>query len=400
MDNKKFPELRRDEDCTGCMACVNSCRQGALTIKKNDAGFYRPSLDVDKCIRCLLCEKSCPVIDPPQKYKKTDIKVYACWHKDDKIRLKSSSGGAFTALAETILAQGGVVVGAQYADDMTIEHTIVDSAEGLDKLRLSKYAQSKIGYSFSEVQNILSQGREVLFVGTPCQIAGLKGYLRKYYENLICVDMICHGVPSIDMLQAYLKWLEPRFGKICNINFRDKTKGWYDNLRVVKNSEGDRHVLRGTDDSYWVAFNENNNLQESCYHCQMQGFPRCSDITLADFWHIGQKIPFGHKDEIEKGVSMMIVNNPNMKWLIEAASDNMFIEERSLDEAIEGNQSAVRSSNRPISRENIYTDMNKMSFDQLRIKYMEPTKRGKLIKIFRERFPFFIVKLVRLQKQK
>lgn len=401
MENKKIPTLCKDVDCTGCMACINACRFDALTIIKNYEGFYRPSVDKNKCVGCLSCEKSCPVFNPPEKNKEEDIKVYACWHKDDKVRCESSSGGAFTALAETILEQGGVVVGAQYAKDMSIEHVIIDNKEDLSKLRLSKYAQSRIGYVFTEIKNYLSQERRVLFVGTPCQAAGLKGYLRKDYENLVCVDMICHGVPSIDMLQAYLKWLEPKFGKICDVNFRDKSKGWYDSLRVVKNTDDVKHVLRGNDDSYWVAFNvKNNNLQESCYHCNMQGFPRSSDITLADFWHIGQKISFGHKNEIEKGVSMVIVNNPKAYWLIDRSSKFMHIEERSLDEAIAGNQAAVHSSIRPSSRDDIYSDMRLLDFDQFRIKYMKPTVRNRFVKIFRERFPYSIVKLIRLRNQK
>ena len=400
MENKNFPQLCNDRECTGCMACVNACPKQALKIVKNAEGFYRPQLEDSLCIMCGLCEKSCPILTPPMRNKMENIKVYAAWHLDDDIRLRSSSGGAFTALAEVILNKGGIVVGAAYTDDMQIEHIAISNIKDLHRLRLSKYAQSNIGRIFNDIRNYLKNNKQVLFVGTPCQAAGLKGFLRKDYTNLICADLICHGVPSNSILQSYLKWLEPKTGKVCGINFRDKQKGWYDNLRITTNTEGKQKALIGNNDAYWVAFNRNSCLQESCYHCTSQGFPRCSDITFADFWRIGHNIPFGHKDEIEKGVSMIIVNNPQAQWTVDEASRNMFIEERTLEEAIEGNQAAVKSSTRPKTRDLFYKDLASMPFEQFRQKYMKPNFKEQLSKIFRERLPFWLIKPIRLNKQK
>lgn len=400
MENKTLPNLCGDKECTGCLACVNSCNKEALSVIKNEEGFYRWNLDVEKCIGCHLCEKSCPIITPPTRFAQSDIKVFAGWHLDEDIRMQSSSGGAFTALAESILSKGGCVVGAVYTEDMTIEHQIISTYEDLSKLRLSKYSQSKIGSVFTDVKSLLQEGRYVLFVGTACQAAGLKSYLRKDYDNLICTDIICHGVPSIDLLQAYLNWIEPKTGKVEHINFRDKQKGWYDNLRVVRNSEGKVSSMKGDDDAYWVAFNRNNCLQECCYDCKTQGFPRCSDITLADFWRIGHNVPFGHKEEIEKGVSMILVNNSKIQWLVDEARKTMYLEERTFDEALGGNKAGLGKNCRPASRDTIYQELRTLSFEQFRLKYMKPTMKENLVKVFRERLPFSVIKYIRLRQQK
>lgn len=400
MENKRFPNLCSDKDCTGCMACFNACNSSAIRLQTNDEGFYRPVIEKSKCVGCLLCEKSCPILHAPKRNRFEDIKVYAAWHRDEKIRLESSSGGAFSAIAETILNEGGVVVGASYSEDLSIEHIVIDNIEDLKKLRLSKYAQSNIGTIFKLIKKYLIEGRFVLFVGTACQASGLKNYLNKDYDNLICCDIICHGVPSNDFLQSYLKWVTSKYGSINHINFRDKSKGWYDNLRVIRTHDGTRHEMKGQDDAYWIAFSRNNCLQESCYSCKAQGFPRSSDITLADFWRIGHNIPFGHKNEIEKGISMIIVNNPKVLPYLSKFEKIMYMEERSYEEAIMGNKAGIKSSHRPNSRNNFYKDLNEMGFELFRSQYMKPTLKETVVKIFRERLPYSIISFVRLRKQK
>lgn len=400
MENKKLPELCTDKDCTGCMACVNSCTKHALTQIVNDEGFYRPLLNTSICVGCLLCEKHCPILNPIERHKNEDIKVYAAWNLNEQVRLESSSGGAFSALAESVLERGGVVVGAEYTSEMTIQHRMIDNVEDLKYLRLSKYAQSSISEIFIGIKEKLSAGLEVLFVGTACQVAGLHSFLGKKYNNLITADLICHGVPSINFLQTYLEWIGGKIGAVNWINFRDKQKGWYDNLRVIRNDDGECYSMKGINDAYWIAFNRNSCLQESCYNCKVQGFPRCSDITLADYWKIGQRIPFGHKDEIEKGVSLIILNNLEKKWILEQASVKMYIEERTFEEAIGGNQAGVKSSMRPTYRENFYKDLSTMDFDSFIGKYMKPNGKEQLMKFFRERLPFWFIKQIRLSKQK
>lgn len=401
MKNKNLPKLCDDKICTGCLACVNACNNGALTCSTDDEGFYRPRLNTDECVMCGLCESSCPIITPVVRQEKDNLKVYAAWHIDDNVRAKSTSGGVFTALASVILNRGGMVYGAAYTSDLHIEHIGVEDEVGLEKLRLSKYAQSCTDDIFVQVRQRLVEGRMVMFVGTPCQVAGLKNYLHKDYDNLLLVDFICHGVASMDFLHVYIHWLEEKYGKVNNFNFRDKRKGWYDSLRVIEIDDKKEQIIRGGDDNYWVAYNnKNNSLQESCYNCPFQNFPRCSDITIADFWRIGHHIPFGHIDEIEKGVSLIAVNDVKAMTFVDEASTNLYMEERTLQEVIEGNKAAVESSARPVSRDTIYKDIRSMNYEDFYKKYMSTTWKQDAVKIFREYLPFSMIKYIRMRKQK
>lgn len=400
MENKKVPKLCSDKLCTGCMACLNSCNKSAIIQIQNKEGFYRPQLIVDKCVGCLLCERHCPILNPIIRDNTQDVKVYAAWNKDEEIRNQSSSGGAFSAIAETILDIGGVIVGAEYTTNLYIKHTIIYKKADLNRLMLSKYAQSSINDTFVKIKQLLCEEKYVLFVGTACQVMGLHSYLGKKFEKLITADIICHGVPSISFLQSYKKWLEKIYGNIIWINFRDKQKGWYDNLRTVKTSNGNLFSLKGEYDAYWAAFSRNTCLQESCYNCKAQGFPRCSDITLADFWKIGYKIPFEHKKEIEKGISMIIVNSRDKQWVIEKSTDKLYLERRTFEEAIGGNISGIKSCIRPSERENFYNDLITMEFQSFRHKYMKFSRKEWLVKLFREHMPYELIKIIRLTKQK
>lgn len=397
MDNK-LPILCNDETCTGCSACINSCSIGAINLIKNEEGFYRPQIDSDKCVGCLKCEKTCPVINP-KSHPKSLARVYAAWHKNPEIRSHSTSGGAFSAMAETILGKGGIVVGAAYTENMKVEHICIENTHDLKKLRLSKYVQSRIGTVFQEIKAYLRNGRVVLFCGTPCQVSGLKQYIGEN-DNLLCCDFICHGVPSPMMYDKYLQWLESKYGKITHINFRDKRKGWYDALRVLRLENGKEKVLKGKQDSFWVGFNNNNNLQLSCYECKFTGFNRVADITIADFWGIGKSLSFGHKDEIEKGVSMLMANNDKGLKLICDSAERMNIFERSKDEMIARNHTIIRSTRKPAERNVFYSDLNNISYDNMVNKHLTPNIKTKLVKFMREYLPFQIIRLIRLKDQK
>ncbi|MBR1889686.1 MAG: Coenzyme F420 hydrogenase/dehydrogenase, beta subunit C-terminal domain [Alloprevotella sp.] len=398
--NKNLPQLCDTTSCTGCGACVNSCAHQALCLTASAEGFYHQTIDAQRCVGCKLCERSCPVLNPPVRHNTEKLRAFAAWHKDEDIRRESSSGGAFSAFASFVLSQGGCVVGAAYGKDLHIEHIVVETEEELRRLRLSKYSQSFIGGVLSEVKSRLKAGQTVLFTGTPCQVSGLVRFLGRDYTNLITIDLICHGVPSPKFLQKYRESLEPRFGKIDKIDFRNKRKGWYDNLRVVYTENGKSHAMRGHNDAYWVAFSRDTCLMESCYQCRAQGFPRCSTFTLADFWRIGHRVPFGHKDEIEKGISLIIVNDESKVSLLQELTGRLYLEERTIDEAIGGNLSGVQSHHRPSDRSSFYADLEKMSWQGFRQRYLTPNTRERLVKMFRERLPFWLIKRIRLIKQK
>lgn len=396
----KYPQLCDTTTCTGCGACSNACGFHAVAMEPDPTeGFYRPTVDRERCIGCMRCVKACPVLSPLQAHPESDA-VYAAWHRDAEIRRNSSSGGAFSALAQAVLDEGGAVIGAAYAEGLHLRHVVITEPKDLPRLRASKYMQSETGTVFRQALRLLQEGRKVLFCGTPCQAAGLRAFLgAKAYGNLILVDFICHGVPSPLFFRSYLKWLSERYGTLADFRFRDKTRGWYDSLRVAKAEKSS--IMKGKDDCYWVAFNNNdNNLQEICYNCKFLGTKRNADITISDFWGIGRRIPFGHKQEIEKGISMVMVNTPAGADIFERAKRYLSYERRTLEEVVPGNQAMIHSSARPDSRGRFYVDLGAMTFDDFLDKYLIPDRKTRLVKIFREYMPTPLVAFIRTMRQK
>lgn len=392
MTNNKKPELCKQELCTGCGSCDNSCPVNAITMTY-EKGFKYPVIDAEKCIGCLACEKSCPVIKPnplPQTYEEPI--VYAAWNKDAYIREHSSSGGAFSALATYILANGGCVAGAAYDENMYVNHITIDSLDELEKLRGSKYVQCSMNDNYKTVKKKLIEGKRVLFVGTPCQVSGLRSFLKKEYENLICCDFICHGVPSPLLFTDYLKWFENGHNfKTDSFTFRSKKSGWYDALRVANGNI----VAKGKWDAYFLGFNRNITLRESCYNCPSNGVPRKGDITVADFWGIGRKYKFLPMKDIEKGVSLVMLNNDKGKDFFDGAQEFLVCHNRTFEEALAGNKPMIEASSRPRERDTFYTDYEKMDFDKLVKKYFSLSGKGKAIAWLRENSPKCIVVFIR-----
>ena len=192
--------------CSGCGVCEQICPKSAISMTPNNEGFLYPEVDSSLCVECRLCEKTCPVLNAKTSTGFSERKAYAAICSDEKIRLESSSGGMFTVLAEKVIAEGGVVFGAEFDSDFSVRHGWTDSVCGLERFRGSKYLQSRTESSFLECRKFLDDGRKVLYTGTPCQIAGLKAFLKKDYENLFAVDVICHGVPSPALWQKYIKF--------------------------------------------------------------------------------------------------------------------------------------------------------------------------------------------------
>ena len=209
--------------CCGCGVCKQICPKGAIAMKVDEEGFLYPTVDNSKCIKCDLCVKTCPILNKPRTYKV--LETYAAKHKSNEIKLKSSSGGIFTALAETILKEGGVVFGAVFDKDWNIIHTYVDNVLDLDRIRRSKYVQSNTLETFKETKKFLDSGRQVLYTGTPCQIAGLRKFLGKDYNNLLTADIVCHAVPSPAVWQKFLQE-NLDISQIKAINFREKDISW------------------------------------------------------------------------------------------------------------------------------------------------------------------------------
>ena len=268
-------------------------------------GFAYPMVDTSVCIGCGRCETVCPILNPAKE--NSPLAVIGAKNRDESVRRTSSSGGTFFELAKEIISRGGIVYGCALDSELVARHIGVETEEDLSALKGSKYVQSDVGATYREVKKHLIDGREVLYSGTPCQIAGLKNYLGKEYENLLLVDVLCHGVPSPGVFEDYLAYLGEKFGaKPVSVNFRNKEKSWKRLYFDVKFDNGKRYFTFCGYDRYMSMFLNNISLRPSCYDCRFTTVNRQGDITLGDFWGIGRKHP--ERDD-DKGISLIIVNS-------------------------------------------------------------------------------------------
>lgn len=381
-----MPNLASTHSCTGCGACDNICPYDAIELTANQEGFLMPYISYDRCMECKLCEKACPIVNGKKEFLKNGnpSKILAFWSK--RYRTKSSSGGAFSEIAQYVLDINGIVFGASWHEEFKCKHTYAETVKALAELRGSKYVQSTIGDTYKQIKNELTTGRLVLFTGTPCQIAGLKSFLIKPYENLLCVDLVCHGVPSNQLFCNYvakLKKRNPQFNSATGFGFR-QLNGWgiAPSVKLPKSKEN----LTGINDVYMSAFSKGAIFRESCYSCQFNGLNRCGDITIADFWGIGKfGVPFRH--DVSKGVSLIFVNTSKGNNVIRSLTDNgnCFVEERQLDEALRLNHNIVESSKLPDNRKEIIEAFNnpKTTLDEIcnRFNLADNGFKGKVINL-------------------
>lgn len=336
-------------------------------------GFCIPQIDRDACVECGACMRSCHRIEPHTVYNQP-LHTLACWTKNDSDRKKSSSGGAFSVLARKVISEGGVVFGATMDTNLKVKHICIDKTEDIYLLQGSKYVQSYLGDTFKKVKEILATDRLVLFTGTPCHVGGLHTFLCKKYENLITVDMVCHGVPSQRAFDAFCERTQIA-GHCDRVSFRF-TEGWGFQLArelVSPTKPGDSnsaHFVRKPVNPkkawYMRAFNNGLMFNEACYDCAYAVPQRVSDFTMADYWGLGIKDPFNHPTF--KGISMLLINNENA-WKIIQGCPDLFFEERTLEEAIEGNHNLSHNSSRPNGRGTFLADMAVMGQDELVKKY-------------------------------
>lgn len=351
------------ELCTGCMACINVCTHDAIRIIYDSAGFKYPSIRRDVCIECGACKKVCPINSFPKK-EKTRV-CYAVTVKDNTEILLSASGGALTALSSYVLKCKGIVYGCSGKDMQHVRHVRVSKEEDLFQLRGSKYVQSDIGFVYREVKDDLHKGLFVLFVGTPCQVSGLKGYLRIDYDNLITADIVCHGVPSQNILNDNINLYQKHFKRrldISTIHFREKILckdnitrekslkieyGFYFNLKDCQKTEVRNKY---PNDAYILGFIRGLFLRNSCYQCSYACANRVSDFTFADFWGIGDNV----KINIDNGVSAVLVNTPKAEILFEKLKKYICYERRDVQEAINGNGRLQNPTKRHINHDLFY----------------------------------------------
>lgn len=289
-----------DKKCTGCAGCANICPRNAIYMSQDDNGFYKPRIQENKCVKCSLCESICPILNYKEENEKNPD-VYAVM-ADDKIREVSSSGGAFTVLAEYVLEKSGYVVGAAFDKDWEVEHIIVNNKDDLAKLRGSKYVQSRLSsVLFQNIKKILEEDKYVLFSGCPCQVAGLKYFLKKDYDKLILVDFLCSLSPSPKVYKKYLEWIVPDKSNLLKINFRDKSLRGWSCTHTTTTTTG---IIN--DWKFMHSFLSKTIMSEACESCKFATLPRQSDITIADFWGIHK---YKKSLDDKKGTSIFMPNN-------------------------------------------------------------------------------------------
>ena len=334
--------IEKKKDCCGCGACQQVCPKKCIQMVEDKEGIPYPVIDKLECIDCGLCERVCPILNVNQSSIPDSVLTYAASNKNDEQRLSSSSGGMFQLLAEYIIKNEGVVFGAKFNDKWEVVHDKATSLDEIEALKRSKYVQSDIRDSYIEAKRYLNKGYLVLFCGTPCQIAGLRSFLRKEYVNLYCVDFICHGIPSRGIWRKYLQEIQSRStrsvvdGKntvlsslksvpvITGINFREKRKPeyrWQKYGFVVRGfspSKGEKNSVLWSyyafDDVYMRSFLHDYILRPSCYACRFRNGGGNSDITLADFWGI-EKVCNDPDFISDKGTSWVIIHNEKGKDL-------------------------------------------------------------------------------------
>lgn len=314
-------KITKKKKCNGCYSCINACPKNCIKMQIDDEGFEYPVVDEVKCVHCGICDKVCPELNKPKESEKIQD-IYVGYALDKDLVLKSSSGGVFALLAMETLQKQGVVFGVTI-DENVAKHIFIEDISELDRILKSKYVQSKVGNSYSQAKQFLEKKREVLFCGTPCQIAGLKKYLNKDYENLICVDFICHGVPSQKVLDSYLHYvtdINQEDSEIIDVKFRTKTAGWENYGILTTFASNKTYEQTGIKDFYFKGFLNDITLRPSCYYCGFKGINRCSDITLADAWGVN----YYNKEMYNKdGVSLVIIQTKKGKKIFDRITKNL-----------------------------------------------------------------------------
>ena len=362
--------------CCGCNACGDVCAHGAITFKADIEGFWYPVVDKAKCVDCGLCEKVCPElhIDELKKNDNNPPVTIAAINKNMRVRWDSTSGGAFSALAEVMYGMGGYVSGAVYDDNFLVHNYISNNPGDLARLRSSKYLQSNAEGLYKEIRELLRKGEKVLACGTPCQMAALRSFLHKDYENLIIVDFICRGVNSPKVYRKYLDSLERKYGgKVVYVKAKNKELGWRNLTRKVVFDNGKVYYGVRMDDDFRRGYHTNVFCRPSCYACRYKGFPRMADITIADYWGI-EKVDKNLDNNI--GTSMILLNSKKGERYFEMAKQRMEWEQTNFESILPGNV-ALRLPIEPakIDRRQFFEDLDRGTFDDVVAKYF-PLKPG------------------------
>lgn len=384
----------KKEKCCSCAACMNICPTQAITIKPDADGFKFSEINNDLCIECGLCNKVCAFQNIPVNGD-GPMATYVAISKNSDVLLTSASGGIFAALASIVFEKNGVVFGCTFNRNMEPEHICINNPSDMKKLQGSKYVQSNIRNTYAEAEKYLKEGIWVLFTGTPCQIAGLKSYLGKDYDNLITTDIICHGVPSVDFFKGYINYLEDKLkGKVIDLKFRDKSKGWGHIEKVIYKKDGilKEKLIQPFNSYYHSYFLKGYILRESCYKCKYACGSREGDITMGDYWGIEK----AHPEIVTKeGVSVLLVNSKKGIGLIDDLSKYLQLAESIFEKARVHNGPLNRPNAKSEKREIIFKTWREGGYKAVADQYYRMNKKRIILSKVKMLVPYSIKKSLR-----
>lgn len=366
--------------CYGCRACEQICPQQAIVIKGNAEGFLYPQLLEDRCVNCGLCSKVCPYDSP--SLRNLPIKAVAAQHKESGVLTGSSSGGIFSAIAEYVLENNGYVAGCIFDDSFAAIHILTNREDLAAKMRGSKYVQSDVRDVYSQIQTLLKEGVLVLFTGTPCQVDGLRCFLRKDYDNLLTVDLICHGVPSPNLFKSFLQSECHKNRTIADIKFRDKKRNGWCSKGSITYSDTTKTISPYNCSYYQLYYFHNSVSRLCCYSCKYAAKMRVGDLTIGDYWNAPYEFP---KLDTTPGVSAVLVNTTKGERLLAKIADRLNIHDTTVESVVRGNGNLSGSGPMPESRRNIYSRITREGYDAVakedcKFQYVRPFIR-KLIPI-------------------
>lgn len=353
------------DQCTGCAACANACSTGSISMRKDGDGFLVPKIDKETCVGCHKCEKVCPISTPIDVKNEIEPKVYAAINKDEDIRRKSSSGGAFYALAKWTIEKGGVVFGAAF-EGYQLRHQYAETLVDVEKMMGSKYIQSEIGDSYKEVKQFLKDGRWVLFTGTPCQVAGLRRYLGNDYEKLLTVDLLCHGVPSPAIWENYMerKLRALKAKDVTDIRFRTKRIdvispiNFYFFFSFLDENDVWHQFGEDYDENPYFAYFMRHLFRSSCYQCPFRSIGAShADFTIGDCWNVGTDHP---NMSDNKGISTIILHTPKAQDLFGEIKRSFTFEEENVS-IMQGRYDEAKAEEREDGMKRLWKLSNRMA---------------------------------------
>lgn len=365
-------------DCTGCKMCKDVCPKDAIAYIIDREGFWYPVVDYQKCIKCGKCIHMCPSLSVQRNPDASEPSVYAAWSLDDEIRLKSTSGGVFYVLAAEMLRRGGDIAACKYTKDYkSAYHDVGGTIEDIEDFKGSKYFQSDTEGIYTRVNDQLKSGRQVLFCGAPCQVAGLNRYVGFNDPNLITVDFICRGINSPMVFRKYVDDCEKKYkSAVRKVHLKNKNKGWTRLGTYIEFQNGKKYYRDRINDP-WVNGYVRGDLfmRPCCNECKYKERIRVADISIGDFWGLESS-----KDNLFKGISVVLVNTKKGENYFNSVKNQLHIEKRDYEEALKGNGCLLKSAAVGENREEFFDEVGKSDFESLIWRLLGETKNSICLK--------------------